>query len=393
MDTSRGSRASGSPRLASALGPCYSEPPEALAEACRTSGLTLLIVPDPTPASPRQRRGWLHALAASLVAKQPADRCRIHLGATTWRSVAVDLGPISHVGGRRRPGPLGALCDLSVTEGRVAAAAAAGGEPLEPSPSGRRRASAGWRDAMSLPLEGLLVADFSYVLPGPLAAMMLADLGAIVIKVERPGVGDDTRQWGSPWTDNSSSYFEAASRSKKSVELDLFDPKDLQLARELARRPAGELPRRQPGAQRSGLRRGCGREPSHRVRLDHRVRQPRGTRPARVRLRRPGGRRPDEHHWNAGGADEGRRRARRCTHCKGCGHRHPRGAASPRVRRNGATGRGQLAVQPPWVRWPTRPRPTWRRQTHRRAWATGTRPSLPTKLGRQRRASRRLLWQ
>ncbi len=67
---------------------------------------------------------------------------------------------------------------------------------------------------MSLPLEGLLVADFSYVLPEPLAAMMLADLGAIVIKVERPGVGDDTRQWGSPWTDNSSSYFEAANRSK-----------------------------------------------------------------------------------------------------------------------------------------------------------------------------------
>ena len=65
---------------------------------------------------------------------------------------------------------------------------------------------------------------------------MLADLGAIVIKVERPRVGDDTRRWGPPWTDNSSSYFEAANRSKKSVELDLSDPKDLQLARELARR-------------------------------------------------------------------------------------------------------------------------------------------------------------
>ena len=89
---------------------------------------------------------------------------------------------------------------------------------------------------MSLPLEGLLVADFSHVLAGPLAATMLADLGAIVIKVERPRVGDDTRQWGPPWTYNSSSYFEAANRSKKSVELDLSDPEDLQLARELARR-------------------------------------------------------------------------------------------------------------------------------------------------------------
>jgi len=89
---------------------------------------------------------------------------------------------------------------------------------------------------MNLPLEGLIVADFSRVLAGPLAAMMLADLGAIVIKVERPRVGDDTRQWGPPWTGNSSSYFEAANRSKKSVELDLSDPGDLQLARELARR-------------------------------------------------------------------------------------------------------------------------------------------------------------
>jgi len=89
---------------------------------------------------------------------------------------------------------------------------------------------------LSLPLEGLLVADFSRVLAGPLAATTLADLGATVIKVERPGVGDETRQWGPPWTDNSSSYFDSANRSKKSVELDLSDPQDLQLARELARR-------------------------------------------------------------------------------------------------------------------------------------------------------------
>lgn len=74
-----------------------------------------------------------------------------------------------------------------------------------------------------------MVADFSRVLAGPLAAMMLADLGAIVIKVERPRVGDDTHQWGPPWTDNSSSYFEAANRNKKSVELDLADPEDRQL--------------------------------------------------------------------------------------------------------------------------------------------------------------------
>ena len=89
---------------------------------------------------------------------------------------------------------------------------------------------------MTRPLEGLLVADFSRVLAGPLAAATLADLGAEVIKVERPGVGDDTRHWGPPWTATSSSYFECANRSKKSVELDLADPADLELARRLAAR-------------------------------------------------------------------------------------------------------------------------------------------------------------
>ena len=89
---------------------------------------------------------------------------------------------------------------------------------------------------VSLPLDGLLVADFSRVLAGPLAAATLADLGAEVIKVERPGVGDDTRQWGPPWTETSSSYFECANRTKRSIELDLADPDDLVLARELAAR-------------------------------------------------------------------------------------------------------------------------------------------------------------
>ncbi len=89
---------------------------------------------------------------------------------------------------------------------------------------------------MTAPLDGVLVADFSRVLAGPLATSMLADLGAEVVKVERPGAGDDTRHWGPPWTESSSSYFECANRSKESVELDLKDPADLALARELARR-------------------------------------------------------------------------------------------------------------------------------------------------------------
>ena len=86
------------------------------------------------------------------------------------------------------------------------------------------------------PLDGLLVADFSRVLAGPLATMTLADLGADVVTVERPGSGDDTRQWGPPWTESSSAYFECVNRSKRSIALDLTDPDDLALAQELAAR-------------------------------------------------------------------------------------------------------------------------------------------------------------
>lgn len=85
-------------------------------------------------------------------------------------------------------------------------------------------------------LDGLLVADFSRVLAGPLAATTLADLGARVVKVERPGVGDDTRSWGPPWTATTSAYFESTNRSKESLTLDLDDPADRGLALELARR-------------------------------------------------------------------------------------------------------------------------------------------------------------
>jgi len=91
--------------------------------------------------------------------------------------------------------------------------------------AGRRSA-----DPVTAPLDGLLVADFSRVLAGPLATMTLADLGAEVIKVERPGTGDDTRQWGPPWTGAGSSYFECVNRSKQSLTLDLRSEADLALA-------------------------------------------------------------------------------------------------------------------------------------------------------------------
>ncbi|MFI7135250.1 CaiB/BaiF CoA transferase family protein [Nonomuraea sp. NPDC050153] len=85
------------------------------------------------------------------------------------------------------------------------------------------------------PLSGLLVADFSRVLAGPYATMLLADLGADVVKVESPG-GDDTRSWTPPARGEASTYYLGVNRGKRSIALDLRDPADAEAARELARR-------------------------------------------------------------------------------------------------------------------------------------------------------------
>ena len=101
------------------------------------------------------------------------------------------------------------------------------------------------------PLSGLLVADFSRVLAGPYATMLLADLGADVIKVESPA-GDDTRHWVPPVTgDGTSTYFMAINRNKRSVALDLKTGEDLEAAQELARRADVFVENFKPG----GLRR------------------------------------------------------------------------------------------------------------------------------------------
>src|SRR4051794_22413492 len=81
----------------------------------------------------------------------------------------------------------------------------------------------------------LQILDFSRVLAGPLATMTLADLGAEVTKVERPGTGDDTRSWGPPHdADGEATYFQAVNRNKRSIVLDLGDRDDLAEARRLA---------------------------------------------------------------------------------------------------------------------------------------------------------------
>ena len=84
------------------------------------------------------------------------------------------------------------------------------------------------------PLAGIRVADFSRVLAGPLATMLLADLGADVIKVERPDGGDDTRAWGPPFVGGDAAYFLSLNRNKRSVALDLQTPEGSATARRLA---------------------------------------------------------------------------------------------------------------------------------------------------------------
>jgi len=90
------------------------------------------------------------------------------------------------------------------------------------------------------PLSGVRVLDLSRVLAGPWATQTLADLGAEVIKIERPGEGDDTRHWGPPFTTTTdgskgdAAYFFCANRGKKSVELDIASPEGAQAVRSLA---------------------------------------------------------------------------------------------------------------------------------------------------------------
>jgi crotonobetainyl-CoA:carnitine CoA-transferase CaiB-like acyl-CoA transferase len=90
---------------------------------------------------------------------------------------------------------------------------------------------------MSGPLAGITVVDFSRVLAGPYATMLLGDMGARVIKIEQPGRGDDTRRWGPPFTANGeSAYFLCANRNKESVTLDLKHPEGRNIALQMIQR-------------------------------------------------------------------------------------------------------------------------------------------------------------
>jgi crotonobetainyl-CoA:carnitine CoA-transferase CaiB-like acyl-CoA transferase len=97
------------------------------------------------------------------------------------------------------------------------------------------------------PLDGIVVADLSRVLAGPYCSMLLADLGATVIKVESPA-GDDTRTWMPPVSNGVSTYYLSINRNKRSVVLDFGDPDDRALAAELLRRADIALENFKPGS-------------------------------------------------------------------------------------------------------------------------------------------------
>lgn len=88
---------------------------------------------------------------------------------------------------------------------------------------------------MDRPLKGLKVLELARILAGPWAGQLLADLGAEVVKVERAGAGDDTRQWGPPFAeDGAAAYFHSCNRGKSSIAVDFDDPRDLEQVRKLA---------------------------------------------------------------------------------------------------------------------------------------------------------------
>ena len=92
--------------------------------------------------------------------------------------------------------------------------------------------------AVTAPLNGVRVLDLSRVLAGPWCTQLLADLGAEVIKIEKPGTGDDTRHWGPPWHEHQgqrvAAYFLSANRGKKSAAIDFARPEGAELVRRLA---------------------------------------------------------------------------------------------------------------------------------------------------------------
>src|SRR6267378_3010494 len=131
---------------------------------------------------------------------------------------------------------------------------------------------------MAGPLSHIRVLDLSRVLAGPWAGQNLADLGAEVIKVERPGSGDDSRAFGPPWVKDKdgrdtqdSAYYTSANRGKKSITLNISRPEGQKIVRDLGRAHR-ELQVRRSRALRSLLRGPEEDQPAPHLLLGHRLR-------------------------------------------------------------------------------------------------------------------------
>ncbi len=96
-------------------------------------------------------------------------------------------------------------------------------------------------------LEGIRVLDLSRIIAGPFCSQILGDMGAEVIKVEQPGAGDDSRTWGPPFKNGESVYFFCINRNKKSITVNMKDPRGRAIIRELARRSDVLLENFKPG--------------------------------------------------------------------------------------------------------------------------------------------------
>ena len=101
--------------------------------------------------------------------------------------------------------------------------------------------------ADGLPLSGYTVIELGHSVAAPYAGLILAELGAEVIKVERPDVGDDARAWGPPFVDDMAGVFHALNRNKKSVQIDLKSAEGVATVRELARHADAIIQNQRPG--------------------------------------------------------------------------------------------------------------------------------------------------
>src|SRR3977135_3691238 len=148
---------------------------------------------------------------------------------------------------------------------------------------------------MPAPLSGLRVLELARILAGPWAGQVLADLGAVVIKAERRGAGDDARGWGPPFMPAAdgghldAAYYHATNRGKRSVELDFETDEGKRIVRKLAalRHPDREFQGRRARQIRARLQEPRARQSAADLLLGHRLRPGRPLRAAR-RLRPPG---------------------------------------------------------------------------------------------------------